>query len=181
MVELFLERDFEPAITPADLVAAWMAGRGCAEIHRVAWRSSLLSLDGHKLLCHFTAPDAESLRIALRSIDADSRRLWRGTLHDAPAQGRFTADSANVVVHRRFDEPVALGDIQEMEDAGIACLDVRQVQFVRTYFSADQKRMLCLYRAPDAESVREAQRAAGMPMEDVWAFTALLPPEHPPT
>ena len=66
MVELFLERDFEPAITPADLVAAWMAGRGCAEIHRVAWRSSLLSLDGHKLLCHFTAPDAESLRIACR-------------------------------------------------------------------------------------------------------------------
>jgi len=38
--------------------------------------------------------------------------------------------------------------------------------------------MICLYHAPDAESVRLAQRQAGMPLERVWAFHAVLPPDH---
>lgn len=29
--------------------------------------------------------------------------------------------------------------------------------------------MVCIYAAPDAESVRSAQRQAGMPFETVWA------------
>ena len=33
--------------------------------------------------------------------------------------------------------------------------------------------MLCLYEAPDAESVRQAQREAGVPFERAWAFEAI--------
>lgn len=175
MAELFLERDFDPPVTHADLIAAWTEGLGCMELRRVEWMGSLLSLDGRKLVCHFRAPDAESARYALRMGGADVRRLWRGTLHDAPQLSRFAADSANVMVRRSFSEPVTLEAIQAIESVGAACLEVRHVGFVRTYFSADRKRMLCLYRAPDAESVREAQRYAGMPMDDVWGFNALLP------
>ena len=96
-------------------------------------------------------------------------------MHDAPNLERFTADSANVLVRRSFAQSVELADIQAREDAAAWCLDVRHVKFVRTYFSMDRTRMLCLYRAPDAESVREAQRIAPMPMDDVWGFSALLP------
>jgi hypothetical protein len=46
---------------------------------------------------------------------------------------------------------------------------------VRTLFSTDRKRMICLYHAPDAESVRLAQRAAGMPFGEVWPFRQVLP------
>jgi uncharacterized protein DUF4242 len=175
MVDVFLERDFEPPVGPPDLLAAWRGGQDCARLYRVEWHGSLLSLDGRKLVCHLRAPDAESARFVLRTGGADVRRMWRGTLHDAPQLGRFAADSANVMVRRSFTEPVALEAIQAIESAGAACLEVRHVKFVRTYFSADRKRMLCLYRAPDAESVREAQRYAGVPMDDVWGFNALLP------
>ena len=175
MVDVFLERDFDPPITPADLHAAWLAGRDCARLHRVDWRGSLLSLDGRKLICHFQAPDTESARIALRKGGADIRRLWPGSIHDTPSLARFAADSVNVLVRRSFAQPVALAEIQAQEDAASRCLDVRHVKFVRSYFSTDRKRMLCLYRAPDTESVREAQRYAGMPMEDVWGFGMLLP------
>ena len=34
---------------------------------------------------------------------------------------------------------------------------------------------MCLYRAPDAESVRIAQREAGMPVERVWSFRQFRP------
>ena len=175
MADIFLERDFDPPIGPADLHAAWLAGMDCARLHRVDWRGSLLSLDGRKLVCHLQAPDTESARIALRSAGADTRRLWPGTIHDGPNLAKFTADSANVLVRRTFAQPVTLAEIQAREDASAWCLEARHVKFVRSFLSADRKRMLCLYRAPDAESVREAQRHAGLPMEDVWGFGALLP------
>jgi hypothetical protein len=35
--------------------------------------------------------------------------------------------------------------------------------------------MMCLYRAPDAESVRIAQREAGMPVERVRAIRQFRP------
>ena len=58
---------------------------------------------------------------------------------------------------------------QQAEDAAAWCLELYKVTFLRTYFSADRKRMLCLYQAPDAESVRLSQQQAKMPFERVWA------------
>jgi uncharacterized protein DUF4242 len=175
MADVFLEREFDPPITPSDLHAAWLGGVDCLRLHRVEWKGSLLSADGRKLVCHFQAPDAESARIALRTGGADIRRLWPGTIHNAPNLVSFAADSANVLVRRSFAEPISLAEIQAREEAGAWCLEVRHVKLVRSYFSADRQRMLCLYRAPDAESVREAQRYAGIPVEDAWGFAALLP------
>ncbi len=158
---------------------------GCFELHRVAWHQSMLARDGRKLICSFEGLDLESIRIALRSEEVDisnvwpgevtSFDLWPGTVHDAPGAGRLDIRSANVVVERLFDEPVTLEEMQAIEDAGAGCLEMRDVRFARTYFSSDRKRMLCLYTAPDAESVRQAQREAGMPVESVWAFEILHP------
>jgi hypothetical protein len=35
--------------------------------------------------------------------------------------------------------------------------------------------MICLYEAPDAESVRQAQREAGVPFDEAWAFARYGP------
>ena len=35
--------------------------------------------------------------------------------------------------------------------------------------------MICLYRAPDAEAVRKANRTAGLPFDRVWPARALVP------
>lgn len=76
---------------------------------------------------------------------------------------------AEVIVERSFEEPVEFSAIQAIEDRGAWCLDQHHVCFVRTWFSKDRRRMVCLYEAPDAESVRIAQRKAGMPVDRVWA------------
>jgi hypothetical protein len=93
------------------------------------------------------------------------RVLWPATVHDAPGAGR-----ANVIVERSFDVPCVLDELQAREDARQWCLDAYDVKFVRTLFSCDGKRMLCLYAGPDAEAVRSAQREAGMPVDRVWSF-----------
>ena len=170
MTDVFLERQFEPPLSLDDVGLMAADSGPCFDRHRIRWNQSFLSSDGGQLLCWFTAPDAEAGRVALRAAGADVTHLWPGTVHDAPGPDAPPMVDANVVVTRRFDTPVSLDDIQAIEDAGAWCLETYRVKFVRTFFSLDRRRMICLYRAPDAESVRQAQRQAEMPVEVVWAF-----------
>jgi hypothetical protein len=172
MSDILLERNFDPPLTPADVLA--MAGADeavqCFGLHRVSWRMSFLSMSGQQMVCWFNGPDAESVRIALRQVGADTRRLWSGRVSDAPGLDADSFSGANVMVERAFDHPVGVAEIQALEDAGAGCLQTHRVRFLRTFSALDGRRMLCLYRAPDAESVRLAQHQAGVPLERVWSF-----------
>jgi len=175
MTEMFLEREFDPPLTRARVWEMVGESAQCFGMYRVNWCGSMLSGDGRRLFCHFAAVDAESVRTALRQSGGYSGRLWRGTVHEAPGLAGVDPGHSNVVVTRAWDEPVTLDAIQAIEDAGAWCLEAHEVTFVRTFFAADRKRMACLYRAPDAESVRLAQAQAGMPVERVWPFELVGP------
>ncbi len=175
MNEILVERHWDPPISETDIDRMVETSGGCLARHRCVWRGSLLSIDGQELICHYAAPDAESLRIALHEAGSPRGSVWVGTVHDAPGITEAALSRANVLVTRRFDEPVVLAEVQAIEDAGAGCLQAHRVRFVRTYFSKDRKRMMCLYLAPDAESVRIAQREAGMPVEWVRAVRQFRP------
>jgi hypothetical protein len=183
MTDAILEREFDIPLSPEEFMEMAVRSKGCFGLHGVEWQHSMLAAGGRKLVCWFRSRDLESVRIVLRSDDGDisdiwpgvetSVNMWPGTVHDAPDADETAIRSANVVVESRFEEPVALEQIQAIEDAGASCLEIRNVRFLRTFFANDRTRMLCLYSAPDAESVRQAQREAGMPMENVWSFERL--------
>jgi hypothetical protein len=170
VTEIFVERHWEKPLTASDMQTLVETSGGCLAAHRCDWRGSLLSADGHELVCRFSAPDAESVRMALHDAGSPRGSVWAGTIHDATGLTEEDLMQAGVVVVRRFAEPAEFAVIQALEEASAGCLDTHRVRFVRTYFSMDRRRMICLYRAPDAESVRMAQREAGMPVERVWAF-----------
>ena len=163
METVILKRNFEQPITEQDMRAMVESGADCASIYRVSWNESFLSDDGHTLLCCFSAPDAEAVRIVADSDASQEKAIYPGTLHDTAREG-----TPNVVVERHFDEPVTMESLQSIEDAGAWCLNTHKVTFLRTYFSKDQKHMICLYQAPDTESVRLAQQQAGMPVDRIW-------------
>jgi len=167
---VFLERIFDTPQSAAQVYAKARESRWCFDLHKVDWHSSFLAGTGQLILCWFSAPDAESARLAIRQSGLEIRRLWPGTVHDAPEPA-----VPNVLVERSFGDPVALEEIQAIEDAAAWCLEAHNVKFARTFFSADRRRMVCLYQAPDAESVRLAQREAAMPLDAVWAFERLGP------
>lgn len=54
------------------------------------------------------------------------------------------------------------------EQAG-GCFDLHRVDWIQSYLAHGGGRMLCWYRAPDAESARMALRQLGSDMNDVWA------------
>jgi hypothetical protein len=175
MTEVFVESHWEPPLSDTDLERMHESSAGCLNIHRVSWNGSLLSADGRDLFCHFLAPDAESVRIALRQACSPGGSVWAGTVHDAPGFTDEELVRANVLVSRVFEQPVAFQEIRALENAGAGCLEEQRVRFVRTFFSTDRRRMICLYHAPDAESVRIAQREAKMPVERVWAVRQFRP------
>lgn len=171
-VELFMPVEHEQILTPEMLLAGSQMADGCMHIYRVQWLESLLALDGSRRLCRFRSPDAESLRAVMLATQGQAHATWAGREILSPSGGD---DEVNVVVERRFDSPVVFDDIAARENAHIECLQLRNVSFQRSFFSRDGLRMVCLYRAPDAESVREAQRQAGMPVERIWACRRLGP------
>jgi len=93
------------------------------------------------------AADAELVRIALNQAGSPRGQVWAGTVHDALGITDDELAQANVLVSRRFEEPVALEEIQAAEHAGASCLLTHRVQRVRTYLSADRWRMISLYQA----------------------------------
>jgi hypothetical protein len=48
----------------------------CLEIRNGTWRRSMLSKDRLRLVCEFEAPDAESVREALRMAKVPHERVW---------------------------------------------------------------------------------------------------------
>ena len=175
MTQVIVERQWDKPRTDAELHKLVESSEECLANHRCDWHGSLLSADRRELICHFSGPDAESVRIALRQAGSHDVTVWASTIHDAPGFTEADMEKANVLVSRRFEEPADFDAIQALEDAGKGCLDMHRVRFIRTWFSRDRKRMICLYEAPDTESVRIAQREANMPVEKIRSFQRFTP------
>lgn len=82
---------------------------------------------------------------------------------------------ASIVLERRFDPGLTSADLELMFERLGPCIDERDVRWIRSYLSASGQRMICLFDAPDAESVRQAYRMAGYPFESVWRGDVLAP------
>lgn len=184
MERVVVENAYDPPVVPEAFAGALAPATPCFELHQASHRRAHVALDGHKSACVFHAPDAEAVRIALRQLGEHAALVWSATVHDPPsgaAAADLLRDGATViVVERSFPEPVALADVQAIEDRGAWCLEEHGVRFLRTYAARDQRRMLCLYAASDAESVRLAQTRAGVPFDRAWPARLLLDADDTP-
>lgn len=175
MTEILVERHWDTALTEADLMTAFGNTAVCLDIHRVDWSGSLLSADGHDLFCHFSAADAESVRIALQQSGSPRGLVWAGTVHDAPDFTPENLAGANTVAFWSFDTPAAPDQVRAIEVAGAPALLAHGVRHVRTYISADRRRAAGLYQAPGVEAVSRALADAKRQPERVWAFRQFRP------
>ncbi len=62
----------------------------CLALHRVQWLKTLESTDSARLLCHFRAPDAESVRLALRRLGIRFEALWVDRRRSRLGPGRLS-------------------------------------------------------------------------------------------
>lgn len=139
----------------------------CLEQNRVSCVRTYLSADGRRMACLFQAPDAEAVRRVNQQAAMPVHRIWTAAVYGPAASGDDGVGAA-VLVERAFAQPESFEALAAREEAGSWCLDLHRVRYLRSYVSADRKRMLCLYAAPDAESVRRVQKQIGLPFEEVW-------------
>lgn len=75
---------------------------------------------------------------------------------------------SDVFYLRSVDPPATPEAVLEHGQQAGGCFDLHHVEWTHSFVSADGRRMLCWYRAPDAESARLALRELGSDMSGVW-------------
>ena len=79
----------------------------------------------------------------------------------------------HIIVERTFDTPLTQEELSAVEARMAPCLDLYNVRWVRSFWSADRRRMICEYDAADVASVRNVQREAEAKFDRAWAADIL--------
>jgi hypothetical protein len=74
-----------------------------------------------------------------------------------------------ILVEQTFDPPLTDEEHNRRSALIDKCLQMRNARWMRSYLSADRRRMVCEFEAADAQSVRDSFRSADAPFERVWS------------
>lgn len=85
-----------------------------------------------------------------------------------------------VIVESLADSPLTPEQPTETDFRVLSCLSERNATWQYSLLSSDRLRMLCIFDAPDAESVRESYRKGGGTFQQIWAGELLQPKSHQP-
>ena len=182
MTRVMVERSFEMPVAFEDIQAIEETGAWCLEAHQVVFIKTFFSVDRRRMLCLYEAPDAESVRLAEKKAQVPFDCAWSCRALQTPA-GSASAPSTSatripVVVERQFDRPYSADDVQNMVRSSAWCFDQHRTRYVESYLAQDGFRMVCLFEAPDMESVRFVNRTLRFPVRRLWTTTVHAPPRQ---
>lgn len=163
LVDVFVQRRFGTAEAHDCARPDSARLQPCLDLHGIRRERSYLARDGQRILCHFRAPDAESLRIALRASGIDYDALWTGVVSRLPGAAELV-----LVVERHFQSPLS----NEQERTCRATTARRLLDLgaepARMLISRCRKHLLWLCRAATAEAVLAAETELATQGFEVW-------------
>lgn len=75
-----------------------------------------------------------------------------------------------VIVEHQLDEPIVYDQYARIvREDGKWCFEQYRANYHATYLSADGRRTVCIFDAPDAEALRMVSRALGMSEGSAWS------------
>ena len=80
---------------------------------------------------------------------------------------------AVIMVEERFSPALDLSQGSPVAEKISPCLGPYEMTWLSSYIAADGTRCVCVYEAPDAETVRRAYRTAGLEFLAVWSAQPL--------
>lgn len=182
MTAVALERTFRSPLSIGGLADLDREARWCLDMHRCHPLFQSISQDGLNSMCIYDAPDTEAVRRAATDLGVDPAPLIWGATSHYPQDGATSSRHLHVpgeatfaLVDRSFAEPIGSDTFQTMFDAKFSCMTIHRVRFVGSFLSLDQRRMACIYAAPDLEAVRNAVKLTGLPYDSVCAAVAHAP------
>ncbi len=167
LVDVFVQRRSDPADSHGREHPDSTRLEPCLDLHGVLRERSYLARDGQRILCHFRAPDAESLRVALRAAGIDYDALWAGAVSNLPGTAEIV-----LVVERVSERPLS----REQERACRAWMTRRLQELgaepARVLLSSCRKRVLWLCRAKVPAVITAAEFELKDDGFDVWSCQA---------
>jgi hypothetical protein len=82
----------------------------------------------------------------------------------------------HIIVERTFEAPLTEADLREVEARMKPCLSIYGVRWIRSFWSADRRRMICEYEAADMASVRNVQQESRALFDRMWTGEVLGDP-----
>src|SRR5690606_20963595 len=82
---------------------------------------------------------------------------------------RYILRVSDVFYLRPIAPPVTPGAVLDLAAEAGGCFDLHRVVWTLSFLASDGGRMLCWYRAPDAESARLALKELGSDLNAVWS------------
>jgi Nickel responsive protein SCO4226-like len=165
---VLVERRFEQPVEFGDIKSLAAAGSRCFEAHDVRFLKSFFSRDGRRMLCLYEAPDAEAVRIAENQAKVPYERAWSCTNLRTDRPLNKTSDWECVVAESRFSEKITPEFVALARQQSAWCLELHRAEYIESFLGTDGLRMVCIFRAPDAEAVRRASQQGGMPYAEIW-------------
>ncbi len=173
---VIVERHFETPVDFESIQSVESASAGCLQTHRVTFVQTLFSRDRKRMLCLYEAPDAESVRVAERKAGVPFDRAWACERIREHGAGAPADSRVHVVAERRFTAPITPQDVRRIQAGSTSCLEANDAKRLESYLSQDGLTMICVFLAPDAESLRRAGRMLQIHDEIIWSATLHLPP-----
>jgi hypothetical protein len=79
------------------------------------------------------------------------------------------------VVERVFSPALTMEQFEAASAKLAPCVQERGITYLGSQLALDGSRCICMYEAPDAERIREAQNVGGAPFERVWPAKVIKP------
>lgn len=124
----------------------------------------------------YVAPDAEAVRSTQKTAGQPFDAIWSaGVLWAMPAPSDDPGFES-VVVQRDLSAPIPIDRLRELLAEVSGRFSLHRAHLQRSFASTDGRRTICLFRAPDVESVRLAHAKDGLPFTRAWTGTLHGPP-----
>jgi hypothetical protein len=171
MSDVFYLRPITPPITPAIAQEMSTHAGGCFTLHRVDWLRSFLSSDGARMLCWYRAPDTESVRIAMRQLGADVRKVFPGTVSTLLDDAAAKDDSVpRIAAEYEFDAPA-----NGSGHAIARSLAARGLHPEWVFASTDGLRAIVVLRDRDEPGTRALLQESAPAPRAAWGCSAVTP------
>ena len=180
-MDVYIERTFCTPLTAADERALSRRLASAARAYPVRWRECLVNGDRTRILCRLDAESLPAARAAALCLGVKCEGAWLSALPwtvttPAGMEGpTATPDGSLVDVMAEWRLPASVDALRfsREQHACDRCLDAFRVRPGSMATSADGRRVVAFFRAPDAEAVRNAYRHATVPFHRVTGLRRL--------
>lgn len=163
LTDVFAEWQDAAPVREIDAYQADQEMISCLDLYNVRYIESFLSDQGDRMICHFTAPDAESVRQALRGAGLKADAIWAGSICSEP-----DADTGNVIMEI-LHEPGFDAEKQKRRNNSVTrALHLMGVRRSRAFQSLDGLRGISLLAVPDHDAAHQTRSTLQQLSDAVW-------------